>query len=179
MRDSDLDRAVALARATVGADEDVPAKTYPVRRQDRDESYVIVQLGRTAQPGWVVAVDVPRDDVMTWAANETGTSTVPTKRPSKLSSADRGIGLDAITVEPVAAVPLAPTVERGRRMARRPDRRSHNQTRHRSRLRVGSGWAGAPTPSAGPRAPRPHRAPTGPPRSRPPRRPARAAGPCR
>ena len=88
MRDSDLERAVALARATVGADEDVPAKTYTVRRQDRDESYVIVQLGRTAQPGWVVAVDVARDDVMTWAANETGTTTVPTKRPSKLSSAD-------------------------------------------------------------------------------------------
>lgn len=87
MRDSDLDAAVALARTTVGAGESVPASSVPVRRMDRDSTYVLVQLGRPGHPGWVAAVDVERGEVMTWAANESGHSTVPTERPEHLASA--------------------------------------------------------------------------------------------
>ncbi len=80
--------AVALARATVGVDESVPATTFPVRRLDRDTTYVLVQIGRLHEPGWSVAVDVDRHEVMTWAANASGESTVPTQRPPDLSSGE-------------------------------------------------------------------------------------------
>jgi hypothetical protein len=85
MEEGDLEAAVALARAAVGVDESVPAKTFPVRRLDRDSTYVLVQLGQPEQPGWVVAVDVDHRDVMTWAANASGESTVPTSRPPALA----------------------------------------------------------------------------------------------
>ncbi len=88
MKDSDVDAAVALARAAVGVDDNVPARTFTVRRLDRDSSYALVQLGEPGRPGWVVAVDVAQSDVMTWAANESGESTVPTQRPSALSSGE-------------------------------------------------------------------------------------------
>ena len=88
MEDSDVEAAVALARATVGVDESVPAKTFPVRRLDRDSTYVVVQLGQPDEPGWVAAVDVDQQDVMTWATNESGASTVPTSRPPSLASGE-------------------------------------------------------------------------------------------
>ncbi len=79
--------AVALARATVGVDESLPATTFPVRRLDRDSTYALVQIGAPGEPGWVVAVDVDQGEVMTWAANATGAPTVPTRRPPDLSEA--------------------------------------------------------------------------------------------
>lgn len=88
MKDTDVDAAVALARATVGVDESVPARTFPVRRLDRDGTYALVQLGEPEKPGWVVAVDVEQGDVMTWAANESGESTAPTRAPPELSSGE-------------------------------------------------------------------------------------------
>lgn len=88
MKDADVEAAVTLARATVGVDESVPAKTFPVRRLDRDSTYVLVQLGEPEQPGWVVAVDVDQREVMTWAANESGESMVPTSRPPALSAGE-------------------------------------------------------------------------------------------
>lgn len=88
MKDSDLEAAIVLARATVGADESVPAKTFPVRRLDRDSTYVLVQLGQPDEPGWLAAVDIDQRDVMTWAENESGESTVPTRRAPDLSSGE-------------------------------------------------------------------------------------------
>ena len=85
MEDRDVEAAVALARATVGVDESVPAEAFPVRRLDCDNTYVLVQLGQSGEPGWVAAVDVDHGDVMTWAANATGESTIPTHRPPTLS----------------------------------------------------------------------------------------------
>jgi hypothetical protein len=84
MEDSDVEAAVGLARATVGVDESVPAEAFPVRRLDRDNTYLLVQLGRLGEPGWVAAVDVDHSDVMTWAANASGESTIPTQRPPTL-----------------------------------------------------------------------------------------------
>jgi hypothetical protein len=88
MSESDLERAVALARTTVGADEGIPATTFPVRRLDRASTYVLVQLGPPGRPGWVVAVDVDRDEVMTWAANAAGGPTVPMPEPSTSPSTE-------------------------------------------------------------------------------------------
>ena len=88
MEDSDVEAAVELARATVGVDESVPAEVFPVRRLDRDNTYVLVQLGRPGEPGWVAAVDLDHSDVMTWAANASGESTIPTQRPPELASGD-------------------------------------------------------------------------------------------
>ena len=70
--------AVALVRAAVGAPPEAAARTFGVRRLDRDASYVLVQLGSPGQPGWVAAVDPGAGDVMTWAANPSGRSSVPT-----------------------------------------------------------------------------------------------------
>jgi hypothetical protein len=75
---ADLDAAAALARAAVGAPDGVPASVHPVRRLDRDSAYVLVQLGRPGEPGWVAAVEPTTSDVMTWASNPSGASTVPT-----------------------------------------------------------------------------------------------------
>jgi hypothetical protein len=74
---ADLDAAAALARSTIGVPDDVDALSRPVRRLDRDTSYVLVQLGRAGEPGWVAAVDPRTADVMAWATNATGASTAP------------------------------------------------------------------------------------------------------
>jgi hypothetical protein len=89
MDQADLDTAAALARAAVGAADDVPAETVPVRRLDRDASYVLVRLGRPGEAGWVAAVDPLASDVMTWARNESGASTVPTEDPEYEGVLDR------------------------------------------------------------------------------------------
>ena len=73
----DIDTAVALARAAVGAPEDIPAEALPVRRLDRDATYVLVRLGRRGEPGWLAAVDPAVRDVLSWARNPSGESTVP------------------------------------------------------------------------------------------------------
>ena len=88
MEDRDVEVAVQLARATVGVDESVPAEAFPVRRLDRDSRYALVQVGRPRESGWVVAVDVDQSDVMTWAVNASGESTIPTERPPELSSGE-------------------------------------------------------------------------------------------
>ena len=77
MDQATLDGAIALARATVGATTDVPVEALPVRRLDRDTYYVLVRLGRPGWPGWVVAVDPPAREAMTWAANPSGHPTAP------------------------------------------------------------------------------------------------------
>lgn len=82
MRQADLDAAVALARAAVGAQEALPADAWPVRRLDRDAYYVLVRLARAGEPGWLAAVDPGTGDVMTWAANMTGSTTVPALPPN-------------------------------------------------------------------------------------------------
>ena len=79
---ADLETAIALARAAVGAAGDVPAEALPVRRLDRDTSYVLVRLGRVGEPGWVAAVDPRTADVMTWASTLSGATTVPGVPPS-------------------------------------------------------------------------------------------------
>jgi hypothetical protein len=92
VQQADIDTAVALARAAVGAPNDVPAEALPVRRLDRDACYVLVRLGRGGEPGWLAAVDPSAEDVLTWARNPTGEPTVPSTsegelvwRPSKHS----------------------------------------------------------------------------------------------
>ncbi|MBN8884923.1 MAG: hypothetical protein J0I77_04345 [Rudaea sp.] len=77
MDTDDLAAAARIARAAVGIGAEVPARTYPVRRLDRDASYVLVLLGLPGAPGWIAAVDAAAQDVMTWAANPSGASTVP------------------------------------------------------------------------------------------------------
>ena len=72
-----MDTAVALARAAIGAEPDLPAEAHPVRRLDRDASYVLVRLGNSGEPGWLAAVDTAGREVMTWAMNRTGRSTIP------------------------------------------------------------------------------------------------------
>jgi hypothetical protein len=82
----DLDRAVTLARATIGLAENVPAQAHAVRRLDRTASYVLVQLGEPGEPGWVAAVDPDAGEVMTWAANPSGASHRP-ERPAAYGAA--------------------------------------------------------------------------------------------
>ena len=77
MEPADLDTAIALARAEVGAELNVPADARRVRRLDRDGSYVLVQLGRVGEPGWLAAVDPRTWEVMTWAVNTSGNATFP------------------------------------------------------------------------------------------------------
>jgi hypothetical protein len=84
MNQADLDAAADLARAAVGAADDVPVETLPVRRLDRDASYVLVRLGRAGEPGWIAAVDPGTADVMTWAGNASGGSTVPAVDPGEM-----------------------------------------------------------------------------------------------
>jgi hypothetical protein len=85
---ADLDTAAALARAAVGAAADVPAEALPVRRLDRDTSYVLVRLGRPGEPGWIAAVDPDTADVMTWASNDSGASTAPSGHPTSVDAGD-------------------------------------------------------------------------------------------
>lgn len=75
--DADLSKAVALARQAVGAPDDLPTRATRVRRLDRDAGYVLVDLGTPGSAGWVAAVDPVHDDVMAWAVNASGQSTVP------------------------------------------------------------------------------------------------------
>lgn len=83
MDGSDLTAAVVLARQAVGSPADgLPAEAVVVRRLDRDAEYVLVSLGLPGEPGWVAAVDPASADVMSWAANPSG-STVPS-RPAGL-----------------------------------------------------------------------------------------------
>lgn len=82
VKSADITAAIALARATVGAADDVPAVFVPVRRLDRDAEYVLVQLGHPGEPGWVAAIDPAQDEVMTWAANPSGESTAPIRSES-------------------------------------------------------------------------------------------------
>jgi hypothetical protein len=79
--------AVRLARQAVGAPDDLPASAVVVRRLDRDGEYVLVQIGRPGEPGWVAAVDPRSEDVMTWAANPSGSTTVP-DRPGDAPDGD-------------------------------------------------------------------------------------------
>jgi hypothetical protein len=79
--------AVTLARQAVGAPDDLPASADVVRRLDRDGKYVLVRLGRPDGPGWIAAVDPVSQDVMTWAANPSGSTTVP-DRPDDAPEGD-------------------------------------------------------------------------------------------
>jgi hypothetical protein len=69
--------AVELAREAIGVDAEVPATTVVVHRLDRAGDYVLVRLGKPGVAGWIAAVDVSGRDVMSWAANPRGQSTVP------------------------------------------------------------------------------------------------------
>lgn len=77
MDTDDFAAAARIARAALGIDANMAARTYPVRRLDRDASYVLVLLGLPGAPGWIAAVDAAAQDVMSWAANPSGASTVP------------------------------------------------------------------------------------------------------
>ena len=88
MKSADITAAIALARATVGAADDVPAVFFRVRRLDRDAEYVLVQLGHPGKPGWLAAIDPAQDEVMTWAANPSGESTAPTRSDSDRSGGE-------------------------------------------------------------------------------------------
>jgi hypothetical protein len=78
------ERAIDVARRATGADPDLPARAELVRRLDRAGHYVLVELGRTAEPGWVAAVALtdrdsgsgPELELITWARNPSGEPTV-------------------------------------------------------------------------------------------------------
>ena len=87
MNSADLATAVELARAAAGVGAGTPASTVVVRRLDRDGEYVLVQLGAPGSAGWIAAVNVADNDVMSWAANPSGESTVPeAHRPTRPST---------------------------------------------------------------------------------------------
>ena len=88
--DADLDHAVALARRAVGAPDDVPARTTRVERLDHAVGYVLVDLGTPGSPGWVAAVDPVHDDVLAWAVNDRGASTLPDGPPGAAPSGPGG-----------------------------------------------------------------------------------------
>src|SRR5437879_6911406 len=77
MTPADLDRAVELAREAAGVAASVPGRAVTVRRLDRDAEYALVFLGEEGSSGWIAAVNVVDRDVMTWAANPSGESTLP------------------------------------------------------------------------------------------------------
>lgn len=77
MTSTEVDRAVELARRAAGAGPAVPATAVAVDRLDRDGGYLLVRLGRDGEAGWVAAVDVAGQDVMSWAANPSGEPTIP------------------------------------------------------------------------------------------------------
>lgn len=78
MKDSETASAIELARQAVGAAADDPAEPMVVRRLDTAAEYVLVRLGPSGGPGWIAAVDPAARDVMSWAVNSSGGSTVPT-----------------------------------------------------------------------------------------------------
>ncbi len=99
MKAAGLKTAVALARAALleaGEDlgADLPVQALPVQRLDRDESYVLVRLGRQDGPGWIAAVDPLKKDVMTWA-HTSGASTVPRR-----DTATQGVGDSDLVWQP-------------------------------------------------------------------------------
>ena len=106
MEDRDVEAAVELARATIGVDESVPAEAFPVRRLDRDNTYVLVRFGRPGEPGWVAAVDLHQSDVMTWAATASGESTVPTQRPPTLPEGEAELVWRPSRLSPSPLYPL-------------------------------------------------------------------------
>ena len=77
MTEAGVARAIGIARTTIGVSAEAPARAVQVRRLDRDGAYVIVYLGQPNQPGWIAAVDLGTDDVMSWADNRSGASTLP------------------------------------------------------------------------------------------------------
>lgn len=88
--------ATRLARVAVGAPPSIPARADVVRRLDRDGCYVLVHLGEPGHPGWVAAVDVDTGDVMSWAANPSGASTLP---PGAATDAAPGAATGAASAE--------------------------------------------------------------------------------
>lgn len=70
-------QAARQARSAVDADARTPAAGVRVRRLDRDGWYLLIQVGRPGEPGWVVAVDPVRELVMTCAVNASGRSHLP------------------------------------------------------------------------------------------------------
>ena len=118
MGPGDLATAVELAREAVGVDARVPATAIVVHRLDRDADYVLVQLGRAGEAGWVAAVDVAGRDVMSWAANPSGEPTAPAPitagdfvwRPSAVSRSPLYPLLRTVTAEGERYVDLAGTV---------------------------------------------------------------------
>jgi hypothetical protein len=80
---ADLAAAVELARAAAGVDAETPASTVVVRRLDRGGEYALVRLGAPGSAGWIAAVNVAEHDVMSWAANPSGESTVPEADPAE------------------------------------------------------------------------------------------------
>ena len=87
MNTADLATAVELARGAVGVDAQTPATAVAVRRLDRDAEYALVHLGRTGAAGWIAAVNVADSDVMSWAVNPSGESTVPALGPAERGTA--------------------------------------------------------------------------------------------
>ena len=118
MGPDDLATAAELAREAVGADARVPVSTIVVHRLDRDADYVLVQLGRAGEAGWVAAVDVAGRDVMSWAVNPSGEPTAPAAsaggdfvwRPSAVSRSPLYPLLRTTTAEGTRYVDLAGTV---------------------------------------------------------------------
>jgi hypothetical protein len=70
-------RAIDIARATVGASVQTPARAVRIRRLDRGADYVLVYLGPPGQPGWIAAVEPDAGEVLSWADNRSGASTLP------------------------------------------------------------------------------------------------------
>lgn len=77
MTEAEVARAIDIARATVGTGPETPSRAARIRRLDRDASYVLVYLGQPDQPGWIAAVEPDTGDVMSWADNRSGASTLP------------------------------------------------------------------------------------------------------
>jgi hypothetical protein len=75
--EAQLAQAIEIARATVGTGADTPGRAARVRRLDRDAQYVLVYLGQPDQPGWIAAVEPDTGDVLSWADNRSGASTLP------------------------------------------------------------------------------------------------------
>ena len=78
-----IDKAVELARATTGEKRATPVTTEEVRRLDRPgESFLLVHFGSPGTGGSIAAVRLGETiEVMTWAANPSGESTVAPATP--------------------------------------------------------------------------------------------------
>ena len=80
---SEIDNAVELARATTGEERATPVTTEEVKRLDRPgESFLLVHFGAPGTGGSIAAVRLGDNaEVMTWAANPSGESTVAPATP--------------------------------------------------------------------------------------------------